>query len=205
MENNYLKNLWKESEKKSSDYYSSIEKNLIEKAKSTSNDLFNRIYRKAIIELWLSGIIALAIPWMFFSEGDVFWIVSIILIVIIGLTIWFYMSFLTKLKNIQQHNIIDALQRKEETLSRFVLWQYILVVFGLLVGFAFGLFSGGNGISGFKLTEDWLKLLTAALLLGGISWLLQIYVHVMYGKPLQELRQLLSSLKEHYSNGEIDK
>ncbi|MFW6249301.1 MAG: hypothetical protein ACOC4J_05970 [Bacteroidota bacterium] len=205
MENNYLKNLWRESERKSSDYYSSIETKLIEKAKSTSNDLFNRIYRKAVIELWLSGIIALAIPWMFFREGVVFWIVSIILIVILGLTIWFYMNFLTKLKNIQQHKIIDALQRKEEMLSRFVLWQYIFVVFGLLAGIAFGLFSGENGINGFKLTEDWFKFLSAALLLAGVLGLLKMYVHVMYGKPLQELRQLLSSLKEHYSNGEIDK
>lgn len=198
MENNDIKNIWKESEKQAFGYYHQIEPALLDKAQSQSDDIFNRIRRKIRIELLLSVIIALGFPWLFAHNVNAVTGIYIFFVIALGLTTWFYLGFLKKIRNVQEQNILKALTQKEILLARYVKWQYILSITGLIVGGFFGLFIDMD--KDISIEKIGLMILIMLPILAIIYYfLIKRYIHAMYGKHLVELRDILKGLKENNS------
>jgi len=197
VKNDSIKDLWKASEKKASAYYQSIEPALLVKAQKKSEDIFTRLRRKTYAELGISAIIALAFPWLFLNNKEAFTGIYIFMVIALGLTTWFYLGFLKKINSIQEHDVFTALIQKETVLSRYVRWQHILSAFSLLLGGFFGLFI--NMEEGTGLLKTGLMILIMLPLLFLAYLLVRRYIHTMYGKHLEELREILEGLK---GNGE---
>ncbi len=201
MKNNDLKSLWKASEQKASDYYNTIEQQVVQKAKSASNDIISRIRKRLKIELWISIPFAFLFPFLFLGSLTTFLSIGALMMVALALTLWLYLGLLSKLKNIQEDSVLNALERKEKILSRYVWWQYVLVAIGFVLGVSVGFSMGVQESRGeFNFAEEWYKLLILLPVMGIAYWLLHKYIHAMYGKSLKELRQVLRGLKEHYEN-----
>lgn len=194
MEDNNIKSLWKKSNAQAGQYYGEIEEELIKKASKESQGLFARIRRNIIIELWLSVIVALGFPFFFWHNKMEFAIVATLVIIALAVTFYYYLGYLKQVKDVNEPNVLEALKTKEKILTAYVKRLYWIFYIALPLGFFMGLVFGDQEFILFSL-KTLIQVAVAVPILILVLWLGRKYIHALYGKHLEHLREIIAGLQ----------
>ncbi len=194
MEDNNIKSLWKKSDKQAGAYYGKIEDELIKKASKESQSLFARIKRNIIIELWVSVILAIALPFIFWKDKMEFAIVAVLVVALLAVTFYYYLRYLNQIKTVNEPNVLEALKIKEKILSAYVKRLYLLFYIAVPVGFFIGLAFGDQVFVFFSL-KTLIQVAVATPLLILVFWLGRKYIYALYTKHLIHLREIIAGVE----------
>jgi purine-cytosine permease-like protein len=195
MKEHNIESLWKSSTQKASDYYKSIEDDILQKANKESNGIFAKIRRNIIYELIASVIVAIGFPFLFWNDFSQFILMVSIMTIILGLTFYFYMSYLRQIKQVHEPNILTALKLKEKILDGYIKKLKVFLYIAAIIGFLVGAFSGKEDFILLDL-KNLFVLVIGAPIVALLMWLGNKYIWALYKKHLHKLRECIKGLEE---------
>ncbi|PLX21702.1 MAG: hypothetical protein C0599_07525 [Salinivirgaceae bacterium] len=195
MKEHNIESLWKSSTQKASDYYKSIEDEILQKANKDSNGLFAKIRRNIIIELIASLIVAFVFPFLFIEDKTAFAVVGVFMMVLLALTFYFYLNYLQRIKNVHEPDILTALKLKEKILAGYIRKMKLFLYVAVIIGFAVGFFSGNTSFVLFDI-KNLIGLAIGVPIVLLFIWLGNKYIWALYQKHLDKLRESIKGLEE---------
>lgn len=188
-----LQNLWQSKPTgEESKYYHQIENELLKKAQMNSNDIFSQVRKNMLIELWASGIILLAVPFIINLESIIHIVFLALLVISVIITIKVYGSYLSQIKRIQSESIHTALKKKASLLKTYIKrlkwYVYIISPIAFYLGFGMGLETHGEVAFNMKLL---IKMAIAIPFLILFFWGMSKYIYALYGKHLEKIEEIL--------------
>jgi len=162
-------------------------------AQLKSADIFQKIYRNMIWELIITIPLTVVFPFLFWNDNVFFWLILALCIVSILIAARIYLGYIRDLKRINDENLIDSLEKKIKVLNRYVkqlnLTTILLGPIGFGVGVSFGLKPGEIDLAGLLILS-----LICIPVLFLLVWLSKKYIHQLYGKHLNYLKEMYASL-----------
>lgn len=195
MKEHNIESLWKSSNKKASDYYKSIEDEVLRKAQKESNGLFAKIRRNIIFELIASMIVAFSFPFLFWSDKTQFAIVAAFMMVLLVITYVVYLNYLQQIKNVHEPDILTALRLKEKILAGYIKKLKFFLYLSIFLGFTLGVFAGKGNFVLWDIKNLILLGVGVPVVLLFI-WLGNKYIWALYKKYLDKLRVCIKGLEE---------
>ena len=195
MKEHNIESLWKSSNQKASDYYKSIEDEVLQKAKKESNGLFAKIRRNVIIELISSVIVAFGFPFLFRDDKTAFIVISIFMMILLVFTFIFYLNYLHRIKNVHEPDILSALKLKENILAAYIKKMKLFLYVSVAIGFSVGAFTGKGDFVLWDIKNLFILVAGIPIVLLFI-WLGKKYIWALYQKHLDKLRDCIKGLEE---------
>lgn len=193
MKEDSLKGIWNKGDDNAKKYFEEIEESVLEKVQKSSNDVLQKVKRNAIAEL-IASVIIVVCYLFYFSNFPNFSIIGAILILLLALTIWFYVSFLTSIKKAEKSSVLDTLKAKLSILKKYVKWMTLLIYIFSPVAFYFGF-----SFSFFQTNEIGSELAIAVIIslpfLFAFIWGCKKYLHWLYGKNIEKLTAIVDGLE----------
>lgn len=198
MEDQTLKNLWQKARLQGEDYYEDHKSEILEKAQKNSKTIFDRIYRTMMIEAGITLLICLvALPFLFMSSTLFFILFSLLIVMASLLSLQAFRKYRKQLSVIRSGSVVNSLKEKSHVLqsyiSRIKKLTYFLMPPSFFLGFFYSVQQEGE--------VNWLALGIALVLsipvILGLFWFTNKYLHLLYGRHLKKLREMIDHLEEH--------
>ncbi len=202
MEEQDLKNIWHKTDKQAGEYYEGIAPEILKKAKKSSHDILARVRMNIMIELWLSGITTVAFPLLFLNNWILLVSSTLLIVWAMIATLRVYLGYLRRMKAVNEENLLDSLTKKVEILGGWVKRVKRMVFFFSTLGYLFGMFIA-VAEDGFVMRE-WgspkeilIEAVVTLVFLGLFLLFCERYVHWMYGRKLNRLKEVLNGLNDN--------
>lgn len=195
MEERDLREIWKGSEHGAESYYREIQDNVLKKARKRSHSIFARVHRTMIIEMVLSVIVAVVFPFVFWEHPVYFIIVAVIMAGALLLSIKLYNDYRKQIRSISETQVVTSLQKKVNVLGAFVkrlnFYMFVLGPIAFFLGLSFSLLTEGE----LEFERILLVILFSLPFLALFIWLSKKYIDLLYKRPLNQLKEVLSDLE----------
>jgi hypothetical protein len=196
MEDQTLKNLWQKARMQGEDYYQEHKSEILEKAQRNSQTIFDKIHRTMKWEFIFSLIVCLAIfPFLFTSSLLFFGLFFLLMLIAVGLSWKAFQNYQANLSVIRSGSILESLKEKSVVLKNYIArikkLTYILMPPSFFLGFFFSIYQEGE--------INWVAIGIASILiipaLWGLFWFTKKYLHLLYGRHLHKLEEMIDHLE----------
>lgn len=185
--------LWKssdQSEKKMEATVSHFGESYFQKQ---GKDIFQRIRRNMVVELWASAVAAIGFPFILKDDPFFWWLTGLMVIAVI-VTIRIYGSYFRSIRQIHEGSIIESLTKKKDVLGKYLrrmhLTNYIIVPLSVGVGY----FRADTDIVLFS-EHFYIALAICAVTSAVFIILIRMYIQALYGKYYEQVTEMLNRLE----------
>lgn len=192
-ENDDLIGLWKSSDQSDKKMETTISQLNEGYYKKQGNDIFQRIRKNMVVELWASAIATVAFPFLFKGEPFFWWLAGLMAIAVV-VTVRIYGSYFRSIQQIHEGSIVDSLRKKKEVLGKYLkrmhLTNYILVPLSATVGY----FRSDTDMEWFT-GEFYVALALIAATSVVLIILIRLYIQALYGKYYEQVTEMLNRME----------
>lgn len=173
-----------------------LDESLFIQMERRSHDVLLRIKRNIILELIASVLLSIIFSIYFRNDNLAFSLCVLVFSIILGFTFMIYLTYLKRIKGINEESILDSLLKKEEVLQNYVkrLKWYIIIISGPSIYFGALLVWIEQDILSLKAVLVFS--LFAIPSTGVLIWLGMKYIYALYGKHLDEIREIRNQMSE---------
>jgi hypothetical protein len=201
MKEHDIQKIWAGDDGDARQYYAGIQDQVLELARRRSNGVLERIRRIGIWEFVAGGALWVMLLGLFWKEGNGFWLLLGLGVVVFGVTIHMYRNLLRRIDEAHSLDTRSAIRRYITILTAYYKRVAAYTTWGTMIGFFVGLFAGLlSDMEDFWSTiSDWV-FWTFMLVLMIIGWLVSRWAAKWYldwsiARMIRDLKLILEGLE----------